>query len=327
MGHGAIDQGIAPAALLVGRAAAVADAGDDEAVLDAAHPMLVAREPGDRADCPRGEQKTVAVARPQRGEALGQKRQQREPRAVVVGERRVADVRREQELLVRRAAVQILAVGEAAGVEARVNHHLVQAVGQRREPVVGHAEAPGLGVVGGPIGNQIGLVGQREDMLLQLVQRQRRTHRPTVVQDVQVAAAEVDHPLARGILDVRVADGPLRRDRPIEDLGAGRHLVHLEIDVPAEMGEGPAHSIAGDAAADRVDLCRQSEDRLSDAGLIQAFPQGCGRRHVRLHGEIRPGHATTASATAFRGAGRGRRRRSASRTPSRMSALIWLIRW
>ena len=114
MGHGAIDQGIAPAAFLVGRAAAVADAGDHQAMPDAAHPMLIAREPGDRADRARGEQKTVAVARSQRGEALGQKRQQRQPRAVVVGERGVADMRREQELVVRLAAVQILAVTEAA---------------------------------------------------------------------------------------------------------------------------------------------------------------------------------------------------------------------
>jgi lipopolysaccharide exporter len=112
-----------------------------------------------------------------------------------------------------------------------------------------------------------------------------------------------------------------------EHLDAGWHLVHLEIDVPPKLGQGAAHPVAGDAAADRIDLRRQSEDRVADAGLIQAFAQGCGRHHVRLRRKTGQDHATTAAAAAFLGAGRGPRRRSASRVPSRMSTLMWLIRW
>ena len=67
---------------------------------DPRDPMLpVAREPGNGADRAGGEHEAVAVARLERRQALGQHRQQRQSRAVVVRERRMADVRGEEKFL------------------------------------------------------------------------------------------------------------------------------------------------------------------------------------------------------------------------------------
>ena len=57
-----VDLGVPAAALLVREAAAVAEAGEDEAVADPAHGRFVARQPGDRADRPGDEQEPVRVA-------------------------------------------------------------------------------------------------------------------------------------------------------------------------------------------------------------------------------------------------------------------------
>ena len=64
------DVGIAPPALLEGRAAAIAEHRNDEPVLDAVNAVFVAGEPGDCADRARGKQEAVAVARAQAREAL-----------------------------------------------------------------------------------------------------------------------------------------------------------------------------------------------------------------------------------------------------------------
>ena len=92
--HRPIDLGIAASALLVGRAAAVSDHGDDKPVLDALAIVLVAREPCDCTDRTRSKQESVAVSRPQAGHPLGKMCEQRDARAVVVGERGMAHVGR-----------------------------------------------------------------------------------------------------------------------------------------------------------------------------------------------------------------------------------------
>ena len=45
---------------------------------------------------------------------------------------------------------------------------------------------------------------------------------------VQVRVGEIDYGVAGGILDVRGADVPFLRYRPVEYAGTGRHLVHIE---------------------------------------------------------------------------------------------------
>ena len=116
--HGAVDRRIAPPAFLIGGTAPVADHGDDEPVLYAPALSSLARQPGDRPYGPGGEQKSVAVPRPQSDHSPGEMGEQRNSRAIVIGKRWVANMRRKQEFLVGFALVQIFAVGQGPAFQA-----------------------------------------------------------------------------------------------------------------------------------------------------------------------------------------------------------------
>jgi hypothetical protein len=148
----------------------------------------------------------------------------------------------------------VLAVGEVPVGEGGVDAHLVVAVGQAVDQPLAGAEAPALGVVGGAVGDPVGVLRQGEQVPLQLGQRHGRPHRHAVADHVQVAVAEVDHPPAVRVGDPGVADVPLPRHRPVEHLGAARDLVDLQVELAADDPECPADPVAGDAAADRVQL-------------------------------------------------------------------------
>ena len=60
LNDGAVDTGRSAPALLIVEMPGIAEAGQDQAVTDAGERPLVAREPGQRADRRRDEQKTVA---------------------------------------------------------------------------------------------------------------------------------------------------------------------------------------------------------------------------------------------------------------------------
>src|SRR5262245_57558683 len=92
--HRPVYLGIAAPALLVSWAAAVSDHGDYESMFDASAVVLVACEPRDGTDCAGRKQEAVAVSRLQLGDSLGEMREQRYAGAVIVSERRVADVSR-----------------------------------------------------------------------------------------------------------------------------------------------------------------------------------------------------------------------------------------
>src|SRR5262245_24444786 len=99
MDHRPIDLRIAASTFLVGWAAAIADHGDHEPMLNAVSVVFIACKPADFTDRAGGEQKTVAVTRPYAAHPLGQMGKQRYARAVVVGQRGVADVGGKQELV------------------------------------------------------------------------------------------------------------------------------------------------------------------------------------------------------------------------------------
>ena len=63
------------------------------------HAVFVARQPCDRADRARCKQEAVAVVASSARHPLGKMREQRHARAIVVGERGVADMGRKQELV------------------------------------------------------------------------------------------------------------------------------------------------------------------------------------------------------------------------------------
>jgi hypothetical protein len=71
---------------------------------------------------------------------------------------------------------------------------------------------------------------------------------------MQVGDGEIDDALAGGVLDVGVRDVPFARDRPVENLRAGRQLRCLNGDVAPDDLQRLPNAIAGDAAADRKEL-------------------------------------------------------------------------
>ena len=105
MRHDTVDHRVAAPAFLIGRPAAIADAGDGEAMLDEANRRFVAGEPGDGADGAGREQEAVAEARVPASEMSCQQRQERQTGAIVVGQRGVADMGGEQEFVLGFAAM------------------------------------------------------------------------------------------------------------------------------------------------------------------------------------------------------------------------------
>src|SRR5439155_12652271 len=83
---------ITPAAPLVSRVAGVADAGEDQAVLDLGDAILVSSQPCDRADRARNEQKTIGVPSGDRRQCRCQRCRDSHSGEVVVAKRPVADL-------------------------------------------------------------------------------------------------------------------------------------------------------------------------------------------------------------------------------------------
>src|SRR5690606_13379734 len=96
----------------------------------------------------------------------------RDPRKVVVGERRVAAMARDEDLAVRPSADDVLAVRETPGREGGIDADLVLAVFERLELPVRQAEAPVLLVVRGPVRNPVRPIQQRMETRPQLLERQ-----------------------------------------------------------------------------------------------------------------------------------------------------------
>ena len=255
MGDGGVDLGVPAAALLVRQRAGVADARDDEAVADALDDLAVVREPADRPDRPGPPEKPVRV--PKRrlpGEGAADLRQQCHARQVVVGQRRVARVGRQQDLVVRRAVEHGLAVGDGPGLERRVDEHPIVAGRERVEPAPAHAEPPALHVVRRAVRDEIRVAVVREDVLSQLVEGHRRVDRGAVVEDVEVRVLEVDDTGPIGAVDPGAPHAPLVRHDPVEHLGPRRGLHDLERHVARHEPQGLADAVAGDAPAEREHL-------------------------------------------------------------------------
>ena len=274
--RGAIDLGIAAAASLVSQHPGVADASGDQAVRDARRLLLVQCQPGDRTDGPGHEEKPVGVARRGAREQARQRGAEDHAGEVVVGQRRMAAVGREQHLVGLRPGDQELAVRERSLGETGVDLHLVFARLQAAAPLVGQAEAPVLLVVARPIGNQLRLIGQRVEVPLQLLELHLSAERDAVVEQVQVEAAGVgDHLAVRGE-ETRGADVPFRWHDPVEDLRSAGNLAKLERNDALQDAQRLANSVAGDAAADGIQVANQpvhfGAPRLSVDG-IGAPPQ------------------------------------------------------
>ena len=95
-------------------AAAISDHGDNEPVLDLPDIPFVTGEPCDGADRARHKQKPIAESRLQTDHSLGEMRQQRNARTIVIGQRGMADVDGQKKLFVRFALMQIFTIGQMA---------------------------------------------------------------------------------------------------------------------------------------------------------------------------------------------------------------------
>ena len=315
--HRTVDDRISPPALLVHRAAAVADAAQHEAMIDARNLRLVASEPCDGADGSGREQKAVAEPRLQAADPVREVGKKRQAGAVVVGERRVANVCRQQHLAVAAPLVQVLPVSQRAVGQRGLNHHLVDARLQAFELTMGHAEPPVLLVVGGPVGDEIGLHRQGVDPALQVLERQARVDGDAVADDVQGVGSEVDDLSPLGIADVGTTNVPLPRHRPVEDGRAAWNLVDREVDKRRQSAKRFAHAVAGDAAADGIEIGGKCMELLPDPFAPETFGEAC-------HRTGNPGHRYCAFNPGRHVRGR---RRSGPRRPFDMSMVMCATRW
>ncbi len=214
--------------------------------------LPVRRQPGDGAD--RAGQEEEAVGEPAplaRREPRRELHRHHHAGEVVVGERRVAAVGREQDLFRGLAGEPELAEREAAGEELGIDDHIVLPPGEALDQPVGEAEAPLLLVVAGAVGNQVGLVGKGEEMAPQLFESDPAAKRGAVVEQLQVVSGGVGDPPAVGRRDVGLAEAPLAGHRPVEDRRAGGDLVRLEGDPLGEDRQALADAVAGNAARNR----------------------------------------------------------------------------
>ena len=152
---------------------------------DPVEPLAVLVQPGERPDRPGSEQEAIGVPKSTPQELPGEHGGDHDPREVVVGERGVADVGRDEHLSLTLTLDLALGEGEVSGLETRVDDDLVLTRLEIEQLSVGEAETPGALVIGGAIGDQVGLVGQRMQVLTQLLERQPRPHGLAVGDDVE----------------------------------------------------------------------------------------------------------------------------------------------
>ncbi len=237
----------------------------------------------------------------------------------------MADVTR-QENLVRGLPGQVaLAVGEVPGCERGVHAHLVLALGQRLEGALAEAEAPALRVVRGPVRDPVRPVGQRVEMRHELGAGEARGHRWAVVDDVEVRAPEIDDARARGVLDPRVANVPLRGDRPVEDLRPAGNLVDLEAgQLLAETPERLPEAIAGDAPAERVEVRHPGVHSPPQIGAVEGPPEFAERHDPTFrHAPLKSSYVRSRSAMIRSSSGQRMSKAGSSQRTPRACSGAW----
>jgi hypothetical protein len=75
---------------------------------------------------------------------------------------------------------------------------------------------------------------------------------------------EIDEGFTLRVFDPGVADIPLFRNDPIQDLGPGGHFSNLERDVLLQDSHRRPEAVSSNAPTDGVELGNQSVDALPD---------------------------------------------------------------
>ena len=147
---------------------------------------MIAAQIGDGADGLWHKNKAVGVAAGLLCHPLGQSRGHHRAGKLVVGHGGMADVGGNKNFFFALAGNHKLAVGQAAWGKCGINSRAVHAGLELLALLVGEAEAPASGIVRGNVGNGIGHFGQRMQVALQILKRERAVHRFGVAHHVQV---------------------------------------------------------------------------------------------------------------------------------------------
>src|ERR1700730_13675439 len=118
----------------------------------------------------------------------------------------MTDIGREQYLAAAAACYDEVGIGQRARSQGGVDLDVI-AAGRERFPLgMRQAEPPAPCVIGGDIGNGVGLVWQRIEMLLQLGELDDLVHRLRIADNVQVVALKIDDAASRGVGNESVAN-------------------------------------------------------------------------------------------------------------------------
>ena len=191
---------------------------------------------------------------------FGQHRRYTDAGEIIVGQRRVARVGGDQDLVPCPALEEELGICQEAVLQSGIDDNLVNPVLHVEKVVVAQAEAPILPVIRGSIGNPIGVGGQRVEMAFELSPGHRLSDGDAVANDMKIRPAEVDDSFSARVLDIGVADVPFLRNGPVENLFSRGDLMDFEGGVPFQDSQGLAETRAGDAPADGIELRHQPED-------------------------------------------------------------------
>jgi hypothetical protein len=107
----------------------------------------------------------------------------------------------------------------------------------------------------------------------ELGERNVLSHGHAVADNVQIRSRKVNDLFASRVLYVSVANIPLPRNCPVENLGSGRHFMYFKTNVGAQLAQCVPDAIAGDASANGIDLGGQRKDFLAYSFCRKSFTE------------------------------------------------------
>jgi hypothetical protein len=143
-------------------------------------------------------------------------------------------------------------IGERAIFQSRINPDFIFTVLEFQEIAVGKTKPPRVFVVGGSIGNPIGMFDQGVQVSLQFRQREVLVDGDTVIEYVKAVFLKIDDLFASWIFNPSITNVPFARYGPIKHTSACRDFVKIERDFTLKPAKRSANAIPGDAPAKRV---------------------------------------------------------------------------
>ena len=126
----------------------------------------------------------------------------------------------EEDLVVSVTREDQFTIGEMPRGEGAVDVYLIFRVSQLFLLTLRHTEAPALLIIGGHIGNPVGLFRLGIDVLQEFLPTDLRMDGQRIAQDMEVAVLEIDDGMSLEVFDPTTPDVPLVGNGPVEDLGA-----------------------------------------------------------------------------------------------------------